>query len=160
MEKLEGFSDHSRVWIYQCDRKLSDEEVDWCNKEIEKFTTQWTSHNNQLQATGEVLNNLFLYLSVDESMTSASGCSIDSSVKFIRHLEENLNVSFFERLNFAYENENGEAEILTSNEFANAYRKGLINDDTIVYDNLVQTKSEFLSSWKKPLKSSWHHRFV
>ncbi len=160
MQKLEGFSDNSKVWIYQCDRKLSDKEVDWCNMEIEKFATHWTSHNNQLQATGEVLNRIFLYLMVDESKSSASGCSIDSSVKFIKYLESNLGVSFFERMNFAYQSENGETELLTSADFANAYRSGTINDETVVFDNLVQTKSDFLSSWKKPLKSSWHHRFV
>lgn len=157
---LEGFSDDSRVWIYQSDRKLSDQEIEWCNSEISKFSVQWTSHNNQLEATGGILNRLFLYLMVDENKSSASGCSIDSSVKFIRHLESNLGVSFFERFNFAYENERGEAELLSSAEFANAYKSGKINDDTVVFDNLVQTKSDFLSSWKKPLKSSWHYRFV
>lgn len=157
---LEEFSDHSSVWIYQSDRKLSREEIEFCDDEISRFTQNWTSHNNELKAGGRLFNGLFLVLMADESKSIVSGCSIDSSVKFIKKLETDLKVNFFERMNFAYENDMGEAELLSSREFSQAYQKGILNDDTIVFDNLVQNKSDFLSSWKKPLKSSWHYRFV
>lgn len=157
---FEAFSDDSKVWVYQSDRRLTATETAFCDNEISTFVQNWSSHNNELNATGCIMDGLFLILMVDESRSVASGCSIDSSVKFVKSLETILKVNFFERMNFAYQNERGEAEILPSQEFSKAYQAGILNDDTIVYDNLVQTKSDFLSSWKKMLKSSWHRRFV
>lgn len=154
------FSDDAKVWIYQADRILNEEESLIANEEVSKFAQSWVSHSNALKATGALLDNLFLVLMVDESQSTASGCSIDSSVRFIKKLGETLNVDFFDRMKFSYLDANDNVAICTSNDFENAYKNGSINDETIVFDNLVNTKSSFDSSWKKPLKSSWHNRFV
>lgn len=71
------FSQHSRVWIYQSDRKLTDPEVGKIQQELDDFTIGWTAHNNQLKARAEIRYNRFLILIVDESQAGASGCSID-----------------------------------------------------------------------------------
>lgn len=153
-------SDDAKVWIYQADRVLNDQESALANEEVKKFAQSWVSHSNALKATGGLLNNLFLILMVDENQSMASGCSIDSSVRFIKKLGETLNVDFFDRMKFSFLDNENNLSVLPSADFSEAYKKGLINEDTTVFDNLVDTKSSFDSSWKKPLKSSWHYRFV
>ncbi len=154
------FSDNAKVWIYQADRLLNDEESIVANEEIKKFTQSWVSHSNALKATGVLMNNLFVVLMVDESQSMASGCSIDSSVRFVKKLGETLNVDFFDRMKFSFIDTNNNISVCSSSDFENAYKNGSINDETLVFDNLVNTKLSFDSSWKKPLKSSWHYRFV
>jgi hypothetical protein len=44
------------------------------------------------------LYNQLIVLSVDDSSLGASGCSIDSSVKFIKELGTELKVDFFNRM--------------------------------------------------------------
>ena len=44
-----------------------------------------------------LINNSILILAVDEARKAASGCSIDSSVHMIKHLEKELKIDFFNR---------------------------------------------------------------
>src|SRR6478735_5232237 len=96
------FSQHSRVWIYQADKKLSDQEVQRIQQELDDFTISWTAHNAQLKARAEIRYNRFLILIVDESQAGASGCSIDKSVNFMKQLEQQFGINLFDRFNLAY----------------------------------------------------------
>src|SRR6202012_4843064 len=96
------FSEQSRVWIYQSDRELSDEQVKQVLNQLNLFAAEWTAHNHQLKAKAEVRYNRFLILIVDESQAGASGCSIDSSVRFIKQLEAEHHINLLDRFNLAY----------------------------------------------------------
>ena len=58
--------------------------------------------------------NRFLILAVDESQASASGCSIDSSVKFVKAMESELGTDFFNRMNLVILNAKEELESVIS----------------------------------------------
>ena len=149
------FSENSRVWVYQANRKLSDSEVLQLQTELNSFTTGWTAHNNQLKAAGETRYNRFIILIVDESQAGASGCSIDKSVRFINQLEQQFNITLLDRFNLAYRE--GE-EVLSAprNDFEELLKKGSINTNTIVFNNMVQNLSELQTKWEVPFKDSWH----
>lgn len=149
------FSENSRVWIYQADRKLSDEETQQIQQHLNAFAAQWTAHNNQLKAAGDVRYNRFLILIVDESQAGASGCSIDKSVHFMKQIEQAFGVNLFDRFNLAYR-EGNEVLSLTRNAFEEKLTSGEINKDTIVFNNLVPTVTDLQTKWEVPLKDSWH----
>ncbi len=149
------FSPQSRVWIYQSDRKLTDLEVQQIQPELDKFTTNWTAHNNQLKAKGEVRYNRFFILIVDESQAGASGCSIDKSVHFMQQVQQHLGINLFDRFNLAYR-EGEEVLSLPRHHFEAKLKEGSINKETVVYNNLVQNLTELETKWEVPLKDSWH----
>ena len=132
----------SRVWIYQSNLPFTDEEVPEIKEQVKNFATNWVSHNNALRSYGDVLNNRFIILMVDESQAGASGCSIDKSVHFIKAMGHNHGVDFFDRMNFAFKI--GE-ELKTAHRdaFAQLFQDGAINDSTLVFNNLgnIQTGS-------------------
>lgn len=35
-----------------------------------------------------------------------------------------------------------------------------VSQNTVVFNNLVNTKAEYLEDWEVPLKDSWHGRFL
>ncbi len=151
--------DTSRVWIYQAQAPLSPKNVEEIEAHLTKFATAWVSHNNQLHAFAQVYHNQFLVLMVDESQAGASGCSIDKSVHFMQQLEQHYQIVLFDRMTFTYKD--GEAiQSAHKQEFAELYKAGKINDDTLVFDNLIKTKKDFDSQWIKPLGTSWHKRMV
>ena len=154
-----SLSDHSRVWIYQSDRKLSEEETTQIKIKGNQFITEWAAHGVKLQAAFEVFYNLFIVLFVDESEVKASGCSIDSSVRFIKELELEFQIDLFNRLNIAYK-EGGEIEILPMSEFQRALKEGRLTMNTLVFNNLLETKGEFLKKWEVPVKDSWHKQLM
>src|ERR1700730_14538859 len=96
------FSENSRVWIYQSDKKLADAEVQEIQHYLDAFATQWTAHNHQLKAKAEIRYNRFLILIVDENQAGASGCSIDKSVNFMKQIEQQYNINLLDRFNLAY----------------------------------------------------------
>lgn len=149
------FSSHSRVWVYQSDRKLTDAETAQVQQQLDGFTTGWTAHNSQLKARAEVRYNRFLILIVDETQAGASGCSIDKSVHFMQSLEKHYGIRLFDRFNLAYK-ANEEVHSLPRHDFEDLLKAGSINKETIVYNNLVQNLGELQSKWEVPFKDSWH----
>jgi hypothetical protein len=151
------FSEQSRVWIYQSDRELYEDEVKQLHEILNKFASEWTAHNHQLKAKAEIRYNRFLILIVDESQAGASGCSIDKSVNFIKRLEQEFNVSLLDRFNLAYRE--GESVLSAPRDkFEDLLRSGKINSDTIVYNNLVQNLEQLETKWEVPFKDSWHNQ--
>lgn len=159
MRDLIAFSDTSRVWIYQSNKPFQKRDLAQVNDLVIRFVKDWTSHNHQLKATGGIIHDCFIVLIVDESMAGASGCSIDKSVRFIQFLEQEFNQNLFDRLTFAYL-ENEQVKLIHKDDLGQAYSNGTIDDETLFFDNLVKTKRDYLNKWLVPLKKSWHSRML
>ncbi|MBK6998178.1 MAG: hypothetical protein IPH31_26100 [Lewinellaceae bacterium] len=154
------FSPHSRVWVYTSNRPLTEEESAFAQKNLDAFCQQWTAHNQALLAKAEVFENQFLVLMVDETQAGASGCSIDKSVHFLELLGEEIGADFFERMRFAWVNDQGEMQFANRPEFSALVQSGNINQETLMANSLVQTKSELAEKWLVPFGKSWHKRLV
>ncbi len=159
MNEFQHFPAETRVWIYQSNRPFPVEAVPELKEVVDQFAQNWVSHNRQLRAHGDVLHGQFVLLAVDESQADASGCSIDKSVHFLKQLENELGVDLFDRMTFTWL-ENEAVKTASSGDFADLFRAGKINGETLVFDNLVKTKGELEENWLKPLNKSWHRRFV
>ena len=154
-----SFPEQSKVWVYQSGRELTDEEVSAVDRTLAQFTQQWTAHQQALKATSAVLFKRFVVLVVDETMAGASGCSIDKSVHFMKELGNALQTDFFDRMTFAFMN-GEQVETAASGSFAQKYQSGELNDETVVFNNLVSNLGELRSNWQVRLGESWHKRFV
>ncbi|HMT28672.1 MAG TPA: ABC transporter ATPase [Bacteroidia bacterium] len=144
----------SRIWIYQASDKMSDALVESVSENARIFIQSWTAHQADLKASFKIYNNLFLVVAVDESYNDASGCSIDKKVHFIKSVEQQTGLNFFDRMNVAYLS-NDTIKIENMNNFSNLINSGQLNDQTIIFNNLVTNLSEFRESWKTPISKSW-----
>lgn len=152
-------ADHSRVWIYQTNRELTEEELAKIKKQGDQFIANWAAHGASLQAAFEVFYNRFIVLFADESQVKASGCSIDSSVHFIKELQNAFQLDLFDRLNITYK----KGDVIDSmrlNDFQAALNDGTLSANTIVFNNLVETKADFMNHWEVPVKDSWHKQLL
>ncbi|MCB0582130.1 MAG: hypothetical protein KDD10_22820 [Phaeodactylibacter sp.] len=159
MTTYDTLPDTTRVWVYQANRPFRPEDVPGIRQKAQAFAQSWISHNRQLRAHADVLHNRFILLMVDESQADASGCSIDKSVYFLKQLQAEYGVDLFDRMVFSYK-QGDEVFTVPREEFARLYQEGKINDDTLVFDTLVNTKEALDQSWVKPLSQSWHKRMV
>ncbi len=156
---LIALDNSSKIWIYQADRELSYDELDVAREEIHSFLSNWTSHNHELHTYGNIFHRRFLALFVDESQSSnASGCSIDKSVHFVQALGQKLKIDFFNRRQYAYFKNEIDIEVKEIEEFSKSFANNEIQDQTLVFDNLVKTKGQFLEKWVVPLSESWIKR--
>lgn len=153
---LPFLEDHSRVWIFQSDRKLEENEVHHIRHNMALFIPQWAAHGDQLYGGFEMEDNYFLIVGVDESKSPASGCSIDSLTNTVKKIAADLKVNFFNRLAIAYLNDKNEIELTSMETFKQNIAAGNITPDTIVFNNLVATKAELTANWRTEAKNSWH----
>ncbi|MGX1024814.1 ABC transporter ATPase [Psychroflexus sp. MBR-150] len=152
-------SDASRVWIYQCNRSFTDEEIQQISKDIETFLQSWVAHGQELKTSYLIKYKRFIVISVDESQSSASGCSIDNLVRFVQGLEQEYNVDLLDKMNVSYKHGKHIA-FKPLLDFKKMVKQRAVNANTIVFNNLVATKQEFEDYWEVPLKDSWQARFL
>ena len=160
MRNLLAFPDESRVWIYQATAPFREEDIPRINDDIEEFCRQWTSHSRELRAIGGVMHDLFLVLVVDETMSSASGCSIDKSVAFVKYLEQKYHCTLLERSNIAWLDEEEQIHVLPLADLKTAVADGKMKLATPVFDNLVSNRKDYIQRWTVPLGESWMKRFL
>lgn len=149
--------DQKRVWVYQSDRALS--ETEWTNAEaiLEEFVKGWNAHDKNLSARYEIRSPYHFALIVDESDVEASGCSIDSSVRIVRQVQEMLHCNFFERENIVLKVDDG-YDLYDMNEVIQGVKTGEIAKDTLMADTLVEQYDAWSDEFFKPLEKSWLSR--
>lgn len=156
---FEQLPDHSRIWIYQANRKLSEQEQETIMEQANGFLDQWTAHGADLEAGFELRHDRFLVIGLNQANASASGCSIDASVHFIQSLEKQLGVDLMDKMNVTFYNGPYIAHKSLA-DFKKMAKARSISAETIVFNNLVNTKAEYQEYWEVPAKESWHSRFL
>ena len=150
---------NSRVWIYQSDREFTNKEVEFISTKTEGFINQWTRHGDDLKGSFTIKYNQFLVLAVDESFNNVSGCSIDSSVRFVKELENELQLDLMNKMNITFK-DNEHINLVKLPDFQRFVKEKKITSETIVFNNMVNTKEDFETNWEVPAKQSWHKRFL
>ena len=156
---FDKLSDKARVWIYPSSRKLSDLEVKEILHLFDNFLNQWTTHNKKLLASVEIPYNRFIVIGLDSNFQSPSGCSIDSSVRFIQQLEKVYDIILLDKMNVTFK----QGEFLaykTLIDFKKMIKQGSVNKNTIVFNNLVNDVKEYRTLWETTINKSWHSRFL
>jgi hypothetical protein len=152
---LDGsFHPQSRVWIYQSNRLFAMNEALQIEEMLKGFARQWKSHGTPVKGEAHLFFGQFIVLIADETATGVSGCSTDSSVRLIKDIEQQFNVSMFDRTTLAFVVKD-KVELLPLPQLQYAFDNGFINSDTSYFNNLVQTKEELESKWIVPVKDSW-----
>ncbi|WP_192822477.1 hypothetical protein [Rufibacter sp. LB8] len=148
----------SRVWVYQLSRPLTSEEEAQMNQQLLAFVTEWSSHGRDLQASFAIRERHFLFLATNEQVASASGCSIDKSVNYLRQLEQDFNVGFFDRTRLAFKTADG-VQTVSLPEVKKKVADGSLSPDTLYFDTLVETVGGVQDHWPKPAKETWLARY-
>jgi hypothetical protein len=157
--KFENLPSHSRVWIYQSNRKFTTQEVEFITEKAILFTNQWTKHGSDLQGSFVIKYNQFLILAVDEGFNNVSGCSIDSSVRFVKELEKFMGVDMMNKMNISFKDDD-HINIVTISDFKEFIKSNKITSETIVFNNMISTKEELETQWEVSVNNSWHKRFL
>ncbi len=155
---FESLPDESRVWVYQSNRKFTDDEVAEIETALRNFVDEWAAHGTGLEASYLVLYNRFIILAVNQENQSATGCSIDASVHFIQQLEQKYKVDLLDRMNVSFK----QGEFITYKpltDFKKMAKEKSVSANTIVFNNLVNTVGEWKDYWEVPAGESWHSRF-
>ncbi|MBN96979.1 MAG: ABC transporter ATPase [Flavobacteriaceae bacterium] len=148
----------ARIWIYQCNRSFTLDEIQEISNKLQTFLEGWTAHGADLKAAFEIRYKRFIVIGLDQNQQLASGCSIDASVHFIQQLETAFKVDLLDKLNVSYK-QGDYIAYKPLKEFKKMVKDKAVSKNTIVFNHLVQTKAEYLDFWEVPAAESWHARF-
>jgi chemotaxis regulatin CheY-phosphate phosphatase CheZ len=148
----------SKIWIYQSNRKFSEDEVQAIETDLHLFLDSWESHGTGLESSYQIKYQRFIIIAVNQDVQVATGCSIDKSVQFIQQLERKYQVDLLDKMNVTYKTGEHIAH-KTLLDFKKMAKEKAVSEHTIVFNNLVNSIEEFNESWEVPAAESWHSRF-
>jgi hypothetical protein len=155
----ESLDDAARVWVYQSSREFSDNEIEEIESKIEMFLSNWRRHGDDLKAAFKIKYKQFIVIAVDEAHNEVSGCSIDASVNLMKQLEKEFSTDLTNKLNISFK-DNANINIVSMADFQKYIKQEKITSNTVVFNNMVTTKSDFEKNWEVTADKSWHKRFL
>jgi len=156
---FKALPEDARIWVYQSNRELTSKEISEVSLKLTDFVDSWRRHGEDLKASFTIKYNQFIILGVDENFNDVSGCSIDASVHIIKSLEQEFDLDLMNKLNVAFRVGENINTVSLAN-FQNFIKEDKITSETIVFNNMIQSKLELLTSWEVPASNSWHQRFL
>ena len=150
---------HARVWVYKSAQAFAPAQRQAIIEQGHAFTGSWAAHGAPLDACVDVLLDHFVVVAVDEQQAMASGCSIDKSVRFVQELEKRVAINLTDRMAVLYEKEEV-VRVCRVPEVEGLLKTGELTADTIVFDDLVNTKADLDARFRSPLRETWLARFL
>lgn len=148
------FNDSSRVWIYQSGRTFSIAEALKLEEMLNNFLKNWHAHGEAVKGYANLFFGQFIIIMADETQTVVSGCSTDSSVQLIKDIEKTFGVDLFNRTILALLVKN-KIEAVPLSQLNYAIEHGIIQPDTLYFNNTISTKKELVEQWLVPISNSW-----
>jgi len=148
----------ARIWVYQSDRKFTPQEESSISDKLQSFCEQWNTHGSRMPTSFDIKYSKIIILSVDESQLGASGCSIDSSVKVLRNIEEELGINLLNQGKVSFMDGN-EVTTTTLPEVKNYIISGKLGKETYIFNPVVDIKQDLEEKWLITAKESWLNRY-
>ena len=151
--------DHSRLWIYQADRKITPTEISIISDALHSFIDSWLVHGHPMTAGFTIRANQFVIIGADEMINAASGCSIDKAVRQMTEIGSTLGIDWFNRNNIAFEID-GDVKLLQLKNLKRCLEYNEWSASTNVFDNTISTKSHLENKWIVPARKTWLNRYL
>lgn len=154
---FENMPPDSRIWIYQTNKPLSEESLHFASQFLIKYCNEWVAHGQPLKASFHFEFNHFIILAVDETYNPTSGCSMDDSVRAIKHISSVTGADFFNRELVAFKKET--VFLVGVKELKQKLQDGIWDQTTLMFNNLISTKDQLTSQWIVPAGETWLRRY-
>ena len=145
---------YARVWIYQSTRSLSERETRQIRKEFKELFTNWNKKVKDLPAFVKIYYDLFVVLMLDEDMAENKKIKVEESLDLLHKFEKEMGLNLFDRLSIAYRDKQNDIQIADHQTFKEMLESGAVNQNTIVFNNLVASKEKFETEWETPFEKS------
>ena len=154
---FEDINSDARIWIYQSAIELNEKQIAGISEFLISNIDDWSSHGAPIKGSFSIYFNRFLIIAADTNFNDTSGCSIDSSTRWIKQINADFDLDFFDRSQGYFENEKLKFfPILEAKKFISS---GKIAADTIILNNQISKKSDLDLNWKIKASESIFKRY-
>ena len=143
----------SKIYIYPAGRKLYPKEVPIVTEKVGIFLDNILAKDLFF----EIKYDRFLIIIVSDR-TPLSSDQNEDLVSLILELEKELNIGLMDKVNVCFKQ--GEfVQLKEIPDFKKLIKNKGVSKKTIVFDNLINTKSEYECCWEVPANISWISHF-
>jgi hypothetical protein len=152
-------SEDAKVWVYPSSRKFYPKEIEEIEQKIKEFVENWKKEDEDFKASFQFLYNRFIVLFADVEKSPLKNTEIDASVAFILQLQETYKVELLDRMNVCFKQ--GEfVQYKELKDFKKLLKNKAVTAKTIIFDNLITSKTEFENYWEVTIEESWYNRYL
>lgn len=152
-DDLTGFSPESKVWVYYSTSNFNSNRPE-LNIKIQDFVKSWKSHGDEVIGKGYIISDQIILLIADISKSGVSGCSTDSSVRFIQSLATIYNLDLMNR-NYVYTiNNNSTIERTPLVEIQS------LDANTPIFNPFFQDLNDWKMNFIQPINDSKYKRLL
>lgn len=151
-------SDLASVWFYFTPDRLSQEQVSQFEFQRNEFLRSWNTHGKPNAGDVFLLERRLIIIVGENGVEGISGCSIDKSVAWIKSLSLEWGMDLMDRNWVMFEKSPGVIEFSRLNLFWALRKAHEVTDDSLIFDNSLQTLGQLRREFKKPFSQSWHAR--
>lgn len=154
---FENINSQARIWIYQSTIELNREQILEISKFLVPNIEEWASHGAPIKGSFSFYFNRFLIIAADTNFNETSGCSIDTSSRWIKQINSDFDLDFFDRSQGYFENE--ELKFFPILQAKKHISSGIITADTIILNNQISKKGDLDTNWKIKASESIFKRY-
>ena len=139
----------SRVYYYPSSRKFYPDEIPVLTSKIEDCCNDL----DKCKIGYKLVHNRFLIFFVSD-VTPLSIEQNDKLVQFVLDLEKEFDIDLLDKVNVCFK----QGEFVQRKEmkdFKKLLKNRSVSGRTVVFDPMINSKDEFLTSWEAPLSESW-----
>jgi hypothetical protein len=156
---FEDLPEESKVWIYPSNRKFYPNEIEEVEAKLKGFVENWKQKDDNFKASYRFLYNRFLIIVADDENVTLTNTDIDLSVSFILELQKMYNVELLDRMNICFK-QGDYIQYKELKDFKKLLKNRAVTGKTIIFDNLITSKTDLENHWEVPIEDSWYNRFL
>ena len=152
-------SEEAKIWIYPSSRKFYPNEIEEIETKIKNFVSTWKFVKKELKCSYQFLYNRFIIIAIEDENVLITNSAMDFLVGFIQSLQKTYEVNLIDRMNVCFKQ--GEyVQYKELKDFKKLLKNKAITAKTIIFDNLITSKYDFVNFWEVPIENSWYNRFL
>lgn len=156
---FEKIPNTAKIWVYFITQNIDYQKIDKLNNLLTDFLNVWTAHQQNLLASFQLIDNKILIIAVDEQAAQASGCSIDTCVKNLKIIEQQLDINLLEGNLVLFQNNENQIVNVYLNEIKKNIENKTITKDNFLYDRTLTNLNDWQQKGKIKVSESWVKRY-
>ena len=151
-----NISPNSKAWVYISSQKIDDNLLSFLNNRFKEFFSEWKSHGQLIEGKYKVINDYIIVIGAGVSNGDMCGRAVDAQVRFVKELDEQLNLDLLNRSKIAF-NINEKLTHFEFKEIQSIINENKINQNTLWCNTFLNTNNEdiFIPFIQSPFASMY-----
>lgn len=147
--------DNAKIFLYPSSKKFYPELLSQIQTQVDEFVKEWST-KNEIEVSFKIEYQRFIIIGInpDKPITTSI---IDELVSFIFKLQSQHDTELLDKLNVCFK-QGAYVQYKEVKEFKKLIKNKSVTPNTLVFNNLIHTKTELESDWELPAEDTWYNR--